>query len=202
MTTGSKDHNPTTTKITSRVARKRVQQERGIEIRDRRVEQGGRRAAGCQQHRDHDGKEQGAEERVAAARAQKRGGEDHAHRGEADGSQQKQQAQPKRVRPEGSGKQRPEQRQQQQFHQQHDGRRGCQLARIDGRTRNRGQQKRTDGLVLAFAVEGARQGHRARNNTATHRMPAIASGPTVTSWPEMKAKENTNTTSAAMKPMV
>jgi len=40
------------------------------------------------------------------------------------------------------------------------------------------------------------------NNTATHRMPAIASGPTVTSWPEMKAKENTNTTSAAMKPMV
>jgi hypothetical protein len=40
------------------------------------------------------------------------------------------------------------------------------------------------------------------NSTATHRMPATASGPMVASCPEMKAKENTKTTSAAMNPMV
>ena len=137
-------------------------EERGIEIRGGWIEQIRRRAAGREQHRNHDGKKQSAQQRVATAGAQKRGRKDHSHGTEADCSEQKQQAQPKHVRHDAGGKERREQRREQQFHQEHDSCGRHKLARVDRRAGNRGQQKRADGLAFPFTVKGARQGHGAR----------------------------------------
>ncbi len=79
MTTGSKDHSPTTTNTTSRAAKKARPEERGIEIRCGWVKQICGRAAGREQHRNHDGEKQRTQQRVATAGAQKRGREDHTH---------------------------------------------------------------------------------------------------------------------------